>query len=104
MIRVVIRTFAILSVALFSATARVHAQSTADATFNAWNAAFLVQQSGQAFYANALHGSTPQGSWVQALDIEVAEDTYLRSRTPVHQKLVSDLVTHFLAYENYDWN
>ncbi|BDI29345.1 hypothetical protein CCAX7_13960 [Capsulimonas corticalis] len=103
--------YSIRGLAAFSLTAAsiLHspasfAQSTADTSFSAWNSAFLVQQSGQAYYATTLHGTAVEGSWVQALDIEVAEDAYLRDRTPTHRQLVNDLLTHFLAYESYDWS
>jgi len=106
MIRCSARAFAPLALAALSffLSPAARAENTADTAFNAWNSAFLVQQSGQAYYATAVHGTSVEGSWVQALDIEVAEDAYLRDRTPAHRQLVSDLLTHFLAYESYDWS
>ncbi len=77
----------------------------ADAAFDAWNNAFLVRDKGQTYYCRTLKtlGTESEGSWVFALDIEVAEDAYERSRTPQRRQLVIDLLDSFLAQNGHDW-
>lgn len=87
---------------LLSPVARA-ADHAADA-YNAWNSAYLVQANGETFYASALHGTSYEGTWVAALNIEVAEDVYLHTRTPAQRQMVSNLLNTFLARENYDWS
>ena len=81
------------------------AQNKADAAFDAWNAAFLVRSNGQTYYSRTLTntGVESEGSWVFALDIEVAEDAYDRTHSPIHRRLVSDLLDGFLAQNNNNW-
>ncbi len=81
------------------------AQNTADAAFDAWNAAFLVRSNGQTYYSRTLsdRGVESEGSWVFALDIETAEDAYERTRSPLHLRLVNDLLNGFLAQNNGNW-
>ena len=76
-----------------------------DAAFNAWNDAFLVRENGQAYYSRTLtkNGKESEGSWVFALDIEVAQDAYERTRSPQHRQLVSELLETFLKQNSYDW-
>ena len=76
----------------------------AEAVYNAWNAAFLAQSDGTAYYTTTLHGSAPEGTWVGALDVEMAEDVCLRMRTPAQMQLVNDLLTTFLAQNDFDWS
>ncbi len=80
------------------------AKDQAEAVYNAWNAAFLVQSDSTAYYATTLHGSSPEGTWVGALDVEFAEDVCLRMRTPAQRHLVNDLLTTFLAQNDFDWS
>jgi predicted alpha-1,6-mannanase (GH76 family) len=77
----------------------------ADDAFDAWNAAFLVHDNGQIYYSTTVTtaGTMRSGTWVGALDIAVAEDTYQRTHSAVHRQLVSDLVTTFIAKEGTDW-
>jgi predicted alpha-1,6-mannanase (GH76 family) len=77
----------------------------ADAAFDAWNDAFLVREKGQTYYSRTLTslGTESEGSWVFALDLEVAEDAYERTRSPEHRQLVIDLLHTFLTQNNHDW-
>jgi sialate O-acetylesterase len=77
----------------------------ADAVFDAWNEAFLVRKKGQTYYVRTLKnlGTESEGSWVFALDVEVAEDAYERTRSPEHRQLLNDVLAGFLAQNNYDW-
>ncbi len=76
-----------------------------DAAFNAWNNAFLVRDNGQTYYARTLQklGRESEGSWVLALDIEVALDAYERTRSTEHRGLVGELLDTFLKQNSYDW-
>ena len=76
----------------------------AEAVYDAWNAAFLAQVNDKTFYTTTLHGFSPEGTWVGALDVEFAEDVCLRMRTPAQRQLVNDLVTTFLAQNDFDWS
>lgn len=79
-------------------------KSIADSAFDAYNAAFLVKTNGQTYYKRSLTDASYAGTWVQALEIQLAEDAYDRTRSAAHKQLVSDLVATFLAKENYDWS
>ncbi|HEY4415712.1 MAG TPA: TIM-barrel domain-containing protein, partial [Verrucomicrobiae bacterium] len=74
-----------------------------DTAFDAYNAAFLQRVNGQTYYKESVTNSAYAGSWVQALEIQVAEDAYDRNPSAEHKQLVSDLTTTFLAKENYNW-
>ena len=81
------------------------AANRADAAFDAWNAAFLVRDSKETYYTRTLKnlGRESEGSWVAALDIEVAQDAYERTRSDANRALVGELLDTFLAQNSYDW-
>jgi Glycosyl hydrolase family 76/Ricin-type beta-trefoil lectin domain-like len=78
---------------------------SADAVFQKWNNAFLVQNGGEAYYTTELKsvGTQTSGTWVDALDIAVAEDVYERTHSPADWRLVKNLVTTFLAANGTNW-
>ncbi len=79
---------------------------SADTVFKAWNDAFLVQGNGSAFYTNGLKSkgtTTPSGTWIAALNIQIAQDVYERTHAPADRQLVRDLVTSFLKKEGTTW-
>ncbi|HEU5123945.1 MAG TPA: TIM-barrel domain-containing protein, partial [Verrucomicrobiae bacterium] len=76
----------------------------ARAAFDAYNQAFLVRANGQTYYKRSLTDNSYAGTWVQALEIQLAEDAYDRTKSVADQQLVHDLLTTFLAKENYDWS
>jgi len=85
-------------------TVSIDAQSNrAQAAFDAYNAAFLIQTNGQTYYKRSLTNNSYAGSWVQGLEIQVAEDAYDRTKSVNNQQLVADLTATFLAKENYNW-
>ena len=96
-------TSLIMSVLLLTG-AGLRAESIADSAFAAYNAAFLVKSGGQTFYKKGTNNNAYAGTWVQGSEIQLAEDAYDADRTEEHKKLVNDLVTTFLAKENYDWS
>ncbi len=75
----------------------------ADAAANAFNAVFLVNHDGQAYYKEAMDKDKADYFWVQAVDIESAEDAYERTGTVAQQKLVNDLLTTFLIKNHPPW-
>jgi predicted alpha-1,6-mannanase (GH76 family) len=93
------------AVAALSIPAVARADQATDA-FTAWNAAFLVQNGTQTYYATTdiLDATIRSGTWVGALDIAVAEDRYERTHDPADRQLVDDLVTTFIAAEGTDWS
>jgi len=76
-----------------------------DTVFQAWNNSFLVQNGSTAYYTNELKsiGTARAGTWIAALDIQVAQDEYERTHSPADRQLVNNLVTTFLADEGTDW-
>jgi hypothetical protein len=88
------------------APATAQTQNEADASYNAWNSAFLVQNNGKPYYATTLTslGTVPSGTWIDALNIAVAEDVYERNHSQAQQNLVSALLTTFLVQNGTDWS
>lgn len=80
---------------------RVQAQSEAAPAYSAYNSAFLVQNGGQTYYASTLTsvGTTPQGEWQQALDIQVALDVYQYTHAQADRNFAISLLNS-LAYYN----
>ncbi len=83
----------------------------ADTALNAYNAAFLVTSGNTQYYKEALNVSTKDYFWRQALDIQMVEDVYLRSKNPVHRTLITNLLNTFLAQnagtggqQDWSWN
>jgi predicted alpha-1,6-mannanase (GH76 family) len=83
----------------------------ADTAFNAYNASFLVTSGNTQYYMEALNVSTKDYFWRQALDIQMVEDVYLRSKNPAHQALITNLLNTFLAQnagsggqQDWSWN
>ncbi|WP_372515872.1 RICIN domain-containing protein [Streptantibioticus silvisoli] len=77
-----------------------------DTVFQAWNNAFLVTGgSTGTYYTDELKstGTERAGTWIAALDIEVAQDVYLRTHAPADRQRVSDLVNTFLTDDGTTW-
>lgn len=81
------------------------AQNKADALFDAWNAAFLMRTGGDTYYTRMSTDlpASLEDSWVAALDVQIAEDAYDRSHSPMHRQLVADLMETFIKQYDYDW-
>jgi len=88
----------LLAVSILVAPA-AHAQNAA-AAFNAYNSAYLVQANGQTYYAGTLAsaGTTPEGEWQQALDIQVALDAYQYTHSQADLDLVTSLLNSLTYY------
>jgi alpha-glucosidase len=76
----------------------------AESAFDAYNAAFLIQSNGLTYYDEGVTNATYAGSWVQALEIQVAEDAFDRTQSTIDRQLVNNLTTTFLVQENYPWS
>lgn len=89
------------TIAAFAVVPLASAQSEADAAYSAYNSAFLVTANGQTYYASTLAslGTTPDGEWVQGIDIDVAEDAYQYDHSQAKRNLVISLLNS-LAYYN----
>ena len=85
--------------------AQAAALPSPDTVFQAWNDNFLVQANGETYYTNQLksQGTARAGTWIAALDIQVAQDVYERTRNAADRQRVQDLIATFLKYEGTDW-
>ena len=90
--------------ALFLSPLTAPAQDQSVPSYNAWNAAFLVQSGGSTFYAHTLADRTPVFFWGQALDIVIDEDVYEHTHNPATLQLINSLLTTFLAQNGTDWS
>ena len=75
----------------------------ADAAFNGYNAAFLVNSGGQTYYKKSVNDGTADGTWVASLDILVAEDAYERTGSVTNKTLVNNLCTTWLNNTPPPW-
>ncbi len=85
---------------------------TADASIEAYNNAFLVTEgASKQYYKTALNNSEKDYYWCQALEIQMMQDVYLRTKSEAHKKLIENLLQTFLAQnqgpnglKDWDWN
>jgi predicted alpha-1,6-mannanase (GH76 family) len=83
--------------------------ANADAAFNAYNTSFLVTSGTTQYYKEALNVPSKDYFWRQALDIQMVEDVYLRTKSASHKTLITNLLNTFLQQNQgsgglYDWN
>lgn len=76
----------------------------ADAAFNAFNAAYLVQSGGQTYYTHSLNNRSNDGTWTEALSIQGAEDACERTETSANKTLVNNLCSTFLSLNPAPWS
>jgi len=67
----------------------------ADQAFDAFNASFLLQSPTLTFYREAINKNTKDYFWMQALDIQTAQDAYYRTKSETQKTLISNLLTTF---------
>ena len=77
---------------------------SAEEALAAYNAAFLVRSEGKTYYKKSVTNVQSTGTWVLALEIQLAEDAAEHAPSGAHRQLVSELLANFLAKENYDWS
>jgi len=75
----------------------------AQAAFDGFNIAFLVNSGGKTFYKKSINDGTADGTWVASLDILVAEDAYERSGNAEHKNLVGNLCSTWLQNTPMPW-
>lgn len=68
----------------------------ADASFEAFNKAFLLYKDGLQYYRFTLISEEKDYFWGQALDIQMAEDVYWRTKDPAHATLIRNLLNAFI--------
>lgn len=72
--------------------------SIADIAFDAFNKTFLVTKNGLQYYRESIAGGDNKDYfWPQALDIQMAEDVYLRTQKSEHATLIDNLLKAFIA-------
>jgi hypothetical protein len=76
----------------------------ADAAFNAFNNAFLVNSGGKTYYKKSVNDGAADGTWVASLDIMVAEDAYERTGSAAHKVLVNNLCNTWLQNTPPPWD
>lgn len=85
------------------------ANPLADQSFAALNAAFLFTSGSTQYYKESVSSSSDDYFWRQALEIQMVEDVYLRTKSASHRTLITNLLNTFLQNEQgggglYDWN
>ena len=75
----------------------------ADAAFNGFNNAFLVNSGGKTFYKKSINDGGNDGTWTASLDILVAEDAYERTGSTTHKTLVNNLCNTWLQNTPPPW-
>lgn len=76
----------------------------ADASFNGFNSAFLVNSGGKTYYKKSVNDGNADGTWVAALDILVAADAYERTGSTAHKALVDNLCKTWLQNTPIPWD
>lgn len=87
------------------------ANPLADMAIEGYNNTFLVSMGTTQYYKESLSVTTKDYFWCQALDIQMLEDTYLRTKKTEHRTLISNLLNTFLVQnagnrgqQDWDWN
>lgn len=65
-------------------------------SFDAFNKAFLVTKNGSQYYRSTLISDEKDYFWGQALDIQMAEDVYWRTKNSLHATLIENLLNTFI--------
>jgi ABC-type uncharacterized transport system auxiliary subunit len=97
------------AISKLSVSALVDVNTNADAAFNSYNTSFLVSSGNTQYYKEALNVATKDYFWRQALDIQMVEDVYLRTKSTAHKTLITNLLNTFLQQNQgtgglTDWN
>jgi predicted alpha-1,6-mannanase (GH76 family) len=87
----------------FSDIASALTATEADAAFAAYNKTFLIQNGNKTYYKQKVDAPGKTYFWMQASEIQLAEDAYLRTNKPAQRKLVNDLLTTFIAQNGKEW-
>jgi len=67
----------------------------ADQAFDAFNSVFLIQTPTLTYYKEAINKSTKDYFWMQALDIQTAQDAFFRTKSESQKAMITKLLTTF---------
>jgi predicted alpha-1,6-mannanase (GH76 family) len=83
----------------------------ADNAISGFNSTFLITSGSLQYYKTAVNNTEKDYFWCQALDIQMMEDVYLRTKTTAHRTLISNLLNTFLVQnagqggqQDWTWN
>lgn len=79
-----------------------------DESFASFNKAFLVTKDGLQYYRITLSSDEKDYFWGQALDIQMVEDVYWRTKSSTHASLIKNLLNTFIIHNkgsnpNSEW-
>jgi Glycosyl hydrolase family 76/Immunoglobulin I-set domain len=77
-------------------------ETTADAAYEAWVAAYVVTNGYQTYIVNSLQNRNFSFMWQQAYMIWMLEDTYDRTQSPDQQQLINALLNTFIWQNHSD--
>lgn len=99
-------SISMIAVALTCLSVPVRGVTALDAAnaFNSYNAAYLVNSGGQAYYKHSLDDAVTDTDWVEAISIEGAEDAYEVTGTAANQTLVNNLCSTFVTNNPNPWS
>jgi Glycosyl hydrolase family 76/Ricin-type beta-trefoil lectin domain-like len=83
--------------------------ANADAAYNGWLSAYMIQSGGSTYFARSLTDRSSLGMWGTAYLITGVEDAYNRSNSPVTLALITNLLNTFESKNSADlsgdsWN
>lgn len=81
----------------------------ADDAYSAYKGSFLVTNGSTQYFRTSIFNATNDYFWCQALDIQMVEDVYLRTKSAADKTLITNLLNTFLVKNAgvgglYDWN
>lgn len=87
------------------------AHPIADQSIAYYNNAFLTTSGSTQFYKKSISDAEKDYFWCQALEIQMVEDVYLRTKSDSHKTLIKNLLNTFIAQNKdiggdykWDWN
>lgn len=86
------------------AAVTINPASNADAAYEGFLRAFLVQSGGQTYIVDGLNNRNRAYFWGQGFIITGLEDAYTKKPTAERKQLITDLLNSFLSKETYDWS
>jgi predicted alpha-1,6-mannanase (GH76 family) len=89
--------------------AKAQTAANADAVYNGWLNAYLVQNGGAPYFANSLNDRSEAFMWQDAYMITAVEDAYDRTQSSSTKTLITNLLNRFEAHNGADiswdsWN
>jgi predicted alpha-1,6-mannanase (GH76 family) len=86
----------------------VNKDAVADLSISSYNSTFLLSSGTTQYYKTAINNTEKDYFWCQALEIQMMQDVYLRTKTSAHKTLITNLLNTFLEQNKgnaslYDW-